>query len=241
LEPDGFACFDPDRVMSMDALWAHALRFAMAAFEYTGEGSEPVAMGEAASMLYRLLQTFDGRTTYTGPIEEVDNGIDAPWYLSQESSGIHSDTNCMPAAAAMSLRWFDPNNSETPESLRDLYPLDGAPWYPEQVMEVFAEHNLPYSLHEVELDGMVASLDAGHILLVLLNENGAGHCVIIKGYVREGPGLWFTLYDPASPYTDASGIPAGRDRRAEATELLSAIECHWWLYFEIAREAVDGD
>jgi len=83
---------------------------------------------------------------------------------------------------------------------------------------------------------MVEALDAGHILLALLNESGAGHCVIVKGYVREGPGLWFTLYDPASPQTDAFGAPAGRDRRAEATELLFAMECHWWLYFDISRE-----
>jgi len=241
LEPDGFACFDPDRVMSLDAVREHARRFAEIALDYLNDEPEPVTMGEAASMLHRLLRAFDGRPTYTGPVQVVDNGADAPWYLSQENTGIYSDTNCMPAAAAMALRWFDPNSTETPESLRALFPLDGAPWYPEQVMEVFAEHSVPYSLQEVELDSLVASLDAGHILLVLLNEGGAGHCVIIKGYIREGPGLWFILYDPANPYTDASGEPVGRNRRTEATELLFAIECHWWLYFEIAREGEAGD
>ncbi|MCL2545038.1 MAG: hypothetical protein FWE77_03875 [Clostridia bacterium] len=241
LEPDDFACFDPDRVMSMDALREHAQRFAAVALEHAWEDSEPSTVGQAAPMLHRLVREFAERPVYSGPVEVVDNGIGAPWYLSQEGSGPHSGTNCMPAAAAMVLRWLDPGSAETPESLRALHPLEGAPWYPEQVMEVFAEHGVPFALEEVELGSMVEALDAGRILLALLNENGTGHCVIVKGYVREGPGLWFLLYDPASPHTDAFGAPIGRNRLAEATELLFAIECHWWLYFDLSREARDGD
>jgi hypothetical protein len=82
---------------------------------------------------------------------------------------------------------------------------------------------------------MVEALDAGHILLALLNEGGSGHSVVVKGYVREGPGLWFVVYDPASPTADGYGAPVGRDRRIEATQMIFAMECHWWLYFDIPQ------
>jgi hypothetical protein len=145
----------------------------------------------------------------------------------------------MPAAAAMALRWLNPQSIDTPASLRAWEPLDGEPWHPEQVGAALQRRGAAYVLRDIDREAMLHNLDAGHILIVLLNEGAAGHCLVVKGYRREGNGLWFLTYDPISPATDAYGAPVGRDRAIEAGDLIFAMECHWWLYFDIAREEVD--
>lgn len=236
LEPESLLCFDPYRIMSRDAVWAHALRFAqVVGAENATPLDNTLTIGDAAPLVYRLLDEFDHAQRFDGSVHVVDNGGDTAWYFDQESSGPYAATNCMPAAAAMALRWIDPDGEATPQSLRALYPMDGAPWYPQQVSEVFDAYGVAYELPDIDLPHMLQALDAGHILLVLINEGLSGHCVIIKGYVQEGEGLWFVTYDPSSPTADADGEPVGKDRRIEATELLFAMECHWWRYFDISQ------
>lgn len=236
LEPESLLCFDPYRVMSRDSVWAHALRFAQVyAADDTSTSNQMLTIGEAAPLVHRLLRAFDGVEGFTGSIRTVDNGGDTAWYFDQESSGSFAATNCMPAAAAMALRWVDPDCEATPGSLRALYPMDGAPWYPQQVAEVFDTYGVAYELPDIDQQHMLQALDAGHILLVLINEDRSGHCVIIKGYVQEGEGVWFVTYDPSSPTVNANEEPVGKDRHIEATELLFAMECHWWRYFDISQ------
>ncbi len=240
LEPEGFLCFDPDRVMTREAVWAHAIRFVRVAMAEPPEGRDDVpTIGDAALRMHRLTRAFAEHPRLAEPVRVVDNGVSWPWYFAQEDSGAFSANNCMPAAAAMVLRWLDPDSAATPESLRAAEPLDGNPWYPEQVSAALDQRGVSYVLADIDPDRMIDSLDAGHILLVLLNEGSSGHCVVVKGYEREGQGLWFRVYDPASPASDVYGRPVGQDRRIEASQLIFAMECHWWLLFDIAREGND--
>jgi hypothetical protein len=246
LETDGAARFDPDRVMSLAALREHALWFALAvnaeqADRSAPDGDDAPTIGEAAKRVYRLLSAFADHPRLAEPPILLDNGAAWPWYFAQEDTGEFSANNCMPAAAAMALRWLNPDSDATPEGLRALYPLNGGPWYPEQVSAVFDRYGVGYALRSIDLQRMLRCLENGHILIALLNEGTSGHCVVIKGTIREGDGLWFLTYDPASPTRDALGRPAGQDRRIEATQLIAAMECHWWLFFDISRDALDLD
>ena len=239
VEPHIFFSFDPDRVMSGEAVYAHALRFAEACLTEHGAHrltAAPLRVAEAAALTHRALAGFAGRVPVAEPTLRVDNAGQSDWYAAQEETGVYSATNCMPAAAAMVLRWARPGLSADVETLRALYPLEGAAWYPEQVMDVLDAYGVAYTLADIDRASLLTALDAGHILLVLLNEGFSGHCVVVHGYVREGEGLWFVVHDPASPSDDAYGRPVGRDRWMEASYLLWAMECHWWRCFDIAPQ-----
>ena len=171
--------------------------------------------------------------------KSVENDRPYPWYLRQEETGPHSINNCMPAATAMALRWVYPDNRATVEEMRALLPMGGEGWYPEQVSEILERYQVDFDTPPIALDTMVSALDAGHILLALVNEGAYGHCLIVKGYERQGEGLWFTTYDSTSPRQDLYGDWIGENRRVEAGALLRAMKNHWWQYFDIRGAGVD--
>ncbi|MDR3051069.1 MAG: C39 family peptidase [Oscillospiraceae bacterium] len=237
LEPDD-RVFGPDRPVTGQDLWALASAFSLRVPHNAGR-DDALSVGQAATRLLPLLDAWQGRSPAAGETQVVDNGISAPWYVAQDKSGPYSAANCMPAVTAMALRWLGLDAHATAQSVRNLYPLDGAAWYSQQVEDVLNAYGASYAIKgPVTAQSLKRALDAGRILIALLNEGAGGHSVVIKGYRQEGEGLWFIVYDPASPVADAFGRPVGEDREIEAGALTWAMRAHWWFYFEVTGPAV---
>lgn len=205
----------------------------------TGVERDSVLWGEWLADFSPILESVQRLCSVPEESRRLDNDRPYDWYLRQEETGPYSIDNCMPAATAMILRWVYPENQATVEEMRGLAPMDGEGWYPEQVSDILERERVEFETPYIALEDMLAALDAGHILLALLNEGAFGHCVIIKGYERQGAGLWFLTHDPASPERDVYGRWVGEDRRMEAGALLRAMKNHWWQYFDIVGGAID--
>ena len=171
--------------------------------------------------------------------EGADVGFEPRFYVSQRGSGPYEEVNCMPAASAMLLRWaLDGRDNGWPgddwpgdgwpdaRTLRALVPLRGAPWRPEQVQEVLTRAGLPVETPELSLDAMPGALRAGRALLVLVQENGLGHCYIVAAYASAPGGeTVFEIIDPAD----------GRARLLDADALLARMEGYWWRFLSVSR------
>lgn len=227
--------FSPEQVMTTWAFFDALRQFA----SLTEAGQVPVRWGEWLPDFLPILQYMENLCAVPEQTKQVDNDRAYDWYLRQEETGPYTINNCMPAATAMILRWVYAENQATVEEMRALFPMEGEGWYPEQVSDILERELVDFETPYISQEGMLAALDAGHILLALINEGAYGHCVIIKGYERQGEGLWFLTYDPASPNRDVYGRWVGENRRMEAGELLRAMKNHWWQYFDITGAAVD--
>lgn len=166
--------------------------------------------------------------------EGADVGFEPRFYVSQRGSGPYEEVNCMPAASAMLLRWaLDGRDDGWPgdgwpdaRTLRALVPLRGAPWRPEQVQEVLTRAGLHVETPEISLDAMTEALRAGRALLVLVQENGLGHCYIVAAYASAPGGeTVFEIIDPAD----------GRARLLDANALLARMEGYWWRFLSVSR------
>ena len=171
--------------------------------------------------------------------EGADVGFEPRFYVSQRGSGPYEEVNCMPAASAMLLRWaLDGRDDGWPgdgwpgdgwpdaRTLRALVPLRGAPWRPEQVQEVLTRAGLHVETPEISLDAMTGALRAGRALLVLVQENGLGHCYIVAAYASAPGGeTVFEIIDPAD----------GRARLLDADALLARMEGYWWRFLSVSR------
>lgn len=176
--------------------------------------------------------------------EGADVGFEPRFYVSQRGSGPYEEVNCMPAASAMLLRWaLDGRDNGWPgddwpgdgwpgdgwpdaRTLRALVPLRGAPWRPEQVQEVLTRAGLHVETPEISLDAMTGALRAGRALLVLVQENGLGHCYIVAAYASAPGGeTVFEIIDPAD----------GRARLLDADVLLARMEGYWWRFLSVSR------
>lgn len=171
--------------------------------------------------------------------EGADVGFEPRFYVSQRGSGPYEEVNCMPAASAMLLRWaLDGRDNGWPgddwpgdgwpdaRTLRALVPLRGAPWRPEQVQEVLTRAGLHVETPEISLDAMTGALRAGRALLVLVQENGLGHCYIVAAYASAPGGeTVFEIIDPAD----------GRARLLDADALLARMEGYWWRFLSVSR------
>lgn len=227
--------FSPDQEMTTWELFG-ALRQLAAR---SGVGRDALTWGEWLPDFLPVLQAAARLCEAPEDTRQVDNDRPYDWYLRQEETGPYSIDNCMPAASAMILRWVYPENRATVEEMRALAPMDGEGWYPEQVSDILEHAQVDFETPYTRQEDMLAALDAGHILLALINEGAYGHCVVVKGYVRQGEGLWFLTYDPASPERDIYGRWVGENRRIEAGALLRAMDNHWWQYFDITGAGVD--
>lgn len=171
--------------------------------------------------------------------EGADVGFEPRFYVSQRGSGPYEEVNCMPAASAMLLRWaLDGRDDGWPgdgwpgdgwpdaRTLRALVPLRGAPWRPQQVQEVLTRAGLHVETPEISLDAMTGALRAGRALLVLVQENGLGHCYIVAAYASAPGGeTVFEIIDPAD----------GRARLLDADALLARMEGYWWRFLSVSR------
>ncbi len=186
--------------------------------------------------------------------EGADVGFEPRFYVSQRGSGPYEEVNCMPAASAMLLRWaLDGRDDGWPgdgwpgdgwpgdgwpgdgwpgdgwpdaRTLRALVPLRGAPWRPQQVQEVLTRAGLHVETPEISLDAMTGALRAGRALLVLVQENGLGHCYIVAAYASAPGGeTVFEVIDPAD----------GRARLLDADALLARMEGYWWRFLSVSR------
>lgn len=231
----GNAAFSPEQVMTrwefLDALRQLAA--------LTGAGQASVRWGEWLPDFLPILQHMAQLCAMPEATRRIDNDRPYTWYLRQEETGPYTINNCMPAATAMILRWVYPKSQATVEEMRALAPMEGEGWYPEQVSDILEREQVDFETPYISQEEMLAALDAGHVLLALINEGAYGHCVIVKGYERQGEGLWFLTYDPASPNRDIHGRWVGEDRRMEAGALLRAMGNHWWQYFDISGAGID--
>lgn len=163
-------------------------------------------------------------------IEGADVGFTPGHLVSQRGSGPSEEVNCMPAAAAMLLRWADDRTDKSaapPDArmLRGQLPLDGAPWRPEQVREVLLAAGLTVDMPEISLEAMTAALRSGRALLVLVQENGLGHCYLVTAYARIGEQTVFSIVDPAD----------GLHRAIASDALLRRMDGYWWRFLAVGR------
>lgn len=175
-------------------------------------------------------------------LEGADVGFEPRFFVSQRGSGPYEEVNCMPAASAMLLRWAQAGDGgpgdggpgdDWPDdgwpdarTLRSLLPLRGAPWRPEQVREILERAGLRVETPEISLDTMTEALRTGRALLVLVQENGLGHCYLVTAYARAPGGkIVFEIVDPAD----------GRARAMDADALLARMDGYWWRFLSVSR------
>ena len=162
-------------------------------------------------------------------IEGADVGFAPAHLVSQRGSGPFEEVNCMPAAAAMLLRWSASadETASPPDArvLRGLLPLDGAPWRPEHVHEILLAAGLTVDTPEISPESMTGALDAGRALLVLVQENGLGHCYLVTAYARTDEQTIFAIVDPAD------GLP----RFIDSDALLRRMEGYWWRFLAVGK------
>ena len=177
-------------------------------------------------------------------LEGADVGFESRFFVSQRGSGPYEEVNCMPAASAMLLRWAQAEAGDgwpgdgwpgdgwpgdgwpDARTLRSLLPLRGAPWRPEQVREILERAGLDVETPETSLEAMTEALRAGRALLVLVQENGLGHCYIVAAYAHApGRKTVFEIVDPAD----------GRARTLDADALLARMDGYWWRFLSVSR------
>ena len=73
---------------------------------------------------------------------------------------------------------------------------------------------------------MTEALRTGRALLVLVQENGLGHCYLVTAYARAPGGkIVFEIVDPAD----------GRARAMDADALLARMDGYWWRFLSVSR------
>lgn len=163
-------------------------------------------------------------------IEGADVGFSPAYLVSQRGSGPFEEVNCMPAATAMLLRWSASADEAATlpdaRALRGLLPLDGAPWRPEHVREILLAAGLTVDTPKISPGSMTGALDAGRALLVLVQENGLGHCYLVTAYAKCGEQTVFAIVDPAD------GLP----RLIDSDALLRRMEGYWWRFLAVGKD-----
>ena len=167
---------------------------------------------DAVKFFYRLVMLYDGREKPELPVRTVNNGRDYDGYFSQLGSGKYASVNCMPAITAMALKWWNPESTETPESLRKHYPDNTGGWYLRILKETPAMEEVPFQVRDYGVDNIIQDLDNGGIVLLQFSAGRLeqGHCQMLFGYEQRGEGLEFLACDsdtlPLQGRIQSSGI-----------------------------------
>ena len=190
----------------------------------------------------------------TNLIDYEGNNRPYDWYINQADTGVHNGNNCGPSSAVMMAKWINPNFTETAETARSKYLLEGGWWYTNTITAYYESMGIDYKYlnfnsenRQTNIDTLKRSIKNGEISL-LCTEIGnvpystdptrinrfyvfdGGHFLVVKGYVEVDDKTYFEVYDPNNwdfYYTD--GAPMGRDRYYEANALMTAVEV-WWPY-----------
>lgn len=224
--------FEPDAPVQLRQI-ARAANRLTGLFERALEG---VTRAQARSAVGRVLLSCAGLPLASGKSVSKLNDVSWDWYVNQLTTGKYSQNNCMPACGEMVLNYLDRENTVTTAMLRALSPHDGEGWYDVEFYDVMTDQGVELdSEYDMTLDNMLRDVDAGRLLVVMCNFDGAasGHAMVVCGYEQTPAGTWFICNDPESSSTNKYGRPAGYQRRVEAQELLQAMRRHAERYFRV--------
>jgi hypothetical protein len=179
-----------------------------------------------------------------------------PWYIDQADTGPCAANNCGPAAALMSMKWFDAGVTNTAADARRMYPEDGGWWYTSDVINYLGAYSIPNTtMAFAGAEQLIETLQQGGIAILCINtaylaldstsehrvgrfySYASGHFLVVKGYRRVDDSAFFEVYDSNNwhtSYQDQS--PKGRNRHLPAAELGQAIY-NWWPYIVVVHPA----
>lgn len=224
--------FEPDAPVQLRQIALTAVRFT-GLFECA---LEPMTRAQARAAVGELLLSCVGVARAEGETVIKLNDVSWDWYVNQLTTGKYSTNNCMPACGEMVLNYLDRENVVTTAMLRALSPHDGEGWYDVEFYDVMTDQGVKLeSEYDMTVDNMVRDVDAGHLLVVMCNFDGAasGHAMVVCGYERTPAGTWFICNDPESSTTNKYGKPAGYMRHVESQELVQAMNRHVDRYFRV--------
>ncbi len=224
--------FEPDAPVQLRQVAAFALRLT-ALFD---SSLEAMTRAQARAAVGELLLSCTGVPRAQGETVQKLNDVSWDWYVNQLTTGKYSANNCMPACGEMVLNYLSRENRVTTEMLRALSPHDGEGWYDVEFYDVMTDQGVKLeSEYDMTADNMLRDIDAGRLLVVMCNFDGAasGHAMVVCGYERTPAGTWFICNDPESSATNKYGKPAGYMRRVEAQELVQAMNRHVKRYFRV--------
>ena len=181
------------------------------------------------------------------------------WYIDQADTGPCSVNNCGPAAALMSMKWFNAGSTNTAADARRTYPEDGGWWYTSDVINYLGAYSIPNTtMAFAGAEQLIAMLQEGCITILCINTAylttdsnsehrvgrfypyASGHFLVVKGYRRVDDNAFFEVYDSNnwhSTYQDKS--PKGCNRHLPAAELGQAI-LNWWPYIIAVHPSAGG-
>jgi hypothetical protein len=178
----------------------------------------------------------------------VHNDRDYNWYLDQANTGLYSSVNCGPTSVTMAIKWYDSTFTKTPEDARNYSQTTGDLWYPATITNYLGSYNIPFKVINLTDDEdkarqlITGELDKGNILVSCVYTGvirgagtgdqrvdkyydwGAGHCLVIKGYILVDNEYFLQVYDPwdyGAVYSD-DGTPKGKDRFYHASDVAFA-------------------
>lgn len=224
--------FEPDAPVQLRQIAPTAIRL-VGLFDYA---METMTRAQARDAVGELLLSCVGVPLAEGETTLKLNDVNWDWYVNQLTTGKYSANNCMPACGEMVLNYLNRENVVTTATLRALSPHDGEGWYDVEFYDVMTDQGVKLeSEYEMTVDNMVRDVDAGHLLVVMCNFDGAasGHAMVVCGYERTPAGTWFICNDPESSTTNKYGKPAGYMRHVESQELVQAMNRHVDRYFRV--------
>lgn len=185
---------------------------------------------EAVVEIGRLAAHFIGRQPAVKQCRSVQNDRSYPWYIDQGDTGPDAEYNCAPVCAAMAAHWHDEALTLDPAILGGRHGAAYPCWTTDDIKEALSHYGVPYSIEPIGDESvLVEALDAGCLLLLVVDLGAGSHTVLAKGYRRLGDDVWLTCYDPGSfGRTDALGYPVGQDAEYHIRYLLTASQ---WDYF----------
>lgn len=172
--------------------------------------------------------------------KQISLNTDYDWYIDQMHTGYASDSNCGPSCTIMAAKWSDKTFPKSVEDARNTAPNDGGWWYLKNIHQFLVDNSIPCNLlYGVTLEGTIAQLDKGNILIFNINtgditrnqnekertgkfyDENTGHFIILKGYRIVDNQTFFEVYDPYNNdrvYSD--NTEKGKDRYYLASEVI---------------------
>lgn len=195
----------------------------------------------------------------------MGNNREYDWYIDQMDTGIHSNNNCGPSVAVMSLKWLNRDFEGTVEEAREMYYPQGEWWSMETVKSYLNIHNADYEYvffnneyredKEENIEKLKTEIKDNSIVILCLNmgyipreysnrlrtnkfyDHAKGHFIIVKGFVVVDNRQYFEVYDPYSlANTYEDGSLKGKDRYYDATSLSQAVT-NWSVYGFVIKDS----
>ncbi|MFP4457629.1 MAG: C39 family peptidase [Clostridia bacterium] len=195
----------------------------------------------------------------------VGNNREYNWYIDQMDTGIHSNSNCGPSVAVMTLKWLNQDFAGTVDEAREMYYPQGEWWSLGTLRSYFAIYNVDYDYiffdnefredKEENIAKIKKEINDNNIVILCLNmgyipreystrlrtnkfyDHTNGHFIIVKGFVVVDNREYFEVYDPYSlANTYEDGSLKGKDRYYDTTSLSQAAT-NWSVHGFIIKES----